>query len=269
MGSAFEGQGVLIAGAHALSAVDALVVADMAYVHLAVAHAGSAAVAAVFIYFDADEGQLVEEAVDRAEGTDEAAEGPVAEDAGSSDDDHDHEFASEEDLQHRKIARVLGVGEEADGALKSACRTDVFAKARHCQVVTDPVPHGNRDDEYREDHIFEIGESARHAALFDLGSRDLVQELLDKAQGAQPSADRSAEGQPEDHDNAQHIPSGAVSGIGERVLDRAQRAGSGGAGAGVAVKSGDTDGFRLALIDLSVDEAPQMGVVEESAVKLY
>ena len=165
----------------------------MADIHLAAAHAGAAAVAAVFIYFDADEGQLVEEAVDRAEGTDEAAEGPVAEDAGSSDDDHDHEFAREEDLQHCKIARVLGIGEEADGALKSACRTDVFAKARHCQVVTDPVPHGNRDDEYREDHIFEIGESARHAALFDLGSRDLVQELLDQAQGAQPSADRSSE----------------------------------------------------------------------------
>ena len=94
-----------------------------------------------------------------------------------------------EDLQHCKIARVLGVGEEADGALKSACRTDVFAKARNCQVVAHPVPHGNCDDKYREDHIFEIGESACHAALFDLGSRDLVQELLDKAQGAQPPRD--------------------------------------------------------------------------------
>ena len=238
----------------------------MAYVHLAVAHAGSAAVAAVFIYFDADEGQLVEEAVDRAEGTDEAAEGPVAEDAGSSDDDHDHEFASEEDLQHREVARVLGVGEEADGALKSTRGTDVFAKARNCQVVAHPVPHGNCDDKYRKDHIFEIGESARHAVLFDLGSRDLVQEFLDQAQGAQPSADRSAQGQPEDHDNAQHIPSGAVTGIGERVLDRAQRAGSGGAGAGVAVKSGDTDGFCLPLIDLSVDKAAKVGIVEESAV---
>ena len=132
--------------------------------------------------------------------------------------------------------------------------------------MTDPVPHGDRDDENRKDHIFEIGERARHAALFDLGSRDLVQEFLDQAQGAQPSADRSAEGQPEDYDNAQHIPSGAVSGIGERVLNRAQRAGSGGAGAGVAVKSRDTDGFRLSLIDLSVDEAPQVGVVEESTV---
>ena len=266
MGSAFEGQGVLIAGAHALSAVDALVVADMADIHLAAAHAGAAAVAAVLIYFDADEGQLVEEAVDRAEGTDEAAEGPVAEDAGSSDDDHDHEFAREEDPEHREVARVFGVGEEADGALKSARRTDVFAKARHCQVVTDPVPHGDRDDENRKNHIFEIGERARHAALFDLGSRDLVQEFLDQAQGAQPSADRSAEGQPEDHDNAQHIPSGAVSGIGERVLDRAQRAGSGGAGAGVAVKTGDADGFCLPLIDLSVDKAAKVGIVEESAV---
>ena len=238
----------------------------MADIHLAAAHAGAAAVAAVLIYFDADESQLVEEAVDRAERADKAAEGPVAEDAGSSDDDHDHEFASEEDLQHREVARVLGVGEEADSALKSACRTDVFAKARNCQVVAHPVPHGNCDDKYREDHIFEIGERARHAALFDLGSRDLVQELLDKAQGAQPPADRSAQGQPEDHDNAQHIPSGAVTGIGERVLDRAQRAGSDGAGAGVAVKSGDTYGFCLPLIDLSVDKAAKVGIVEESAV---
>ena len=67
---------------------------------------------------------------------------------------------------------------------------------------------------YHEDHIFEIAESAGHAALGDLGSRDLVQELLDQAQRAQPSADRSAKGQPEDHDNAQNIPAGTVSGIG-------------------------------------------------------
>ena len=72
----------------------------MADIHLAAAHAGAAAVASVLIYFNAYEGQLVEKAVDRAKGTDEAAEGPGAENAGSPDDDHDHEFAREEDLEH-------------------------------------------------------------------------------------------------------------------------------------------------------------------------
>ena len=189
-------------------------VARVADVHFTAAHAGAASDAAALVDFDADQGQAVEHAVDRAERADKAAEGPVAEDAGSRDDEHDHKFAREQDPQHREEIGVLRVGEESDGAFKSASRADVFAETRDRHVVPDPVPHGDRDGKHRQDHVFEIGERAGDAALRDLGCRDLVQQLLDQPERAQPAADRPAKRQAEDHDDAQHIPAGAVAGTG-------------------------------------------------------
>ena len=205
-------------------------VARVADVHFTAAHAGAASDAAALVDFDADQGQTVEHAVDRAERADKAAEGPVAEDAGSRDDEHDHEFAREQDTEHSEVAAVLRIGEKGDGAFKGARRAYVFAEPGDRHVMPDPVPHGDRDNEYCKDHVLEIGERAGDAALRDLRCRDLVQQLLDQPEGAQPAADRPAQRQAEDHDDAQHIPAGAVAGAGERVLDRAKGARAGGAG---------------------------------------
>ena len=72
----------------------------MAHIHLTAAHAGAAAVAAVLVHLDTGQCKLVEKTVDRAQGTDKAAERPVAEDAGSADDQHDHELTRKQDLEH-------------------------------------------------------------------------------------------------------------------------------------------------------------------------
>ena len=216
-----EGQRVLTAGGNAPAAVNALVISYVADVHPAIAHAGATGVAAVLVDLHADQRQLVEHAVDGAEGAYKAAERAIAENTGQADDQHDHEFAHEQDLQHGEVARVARIRQKADGSFEGARRAYVFAEARHCQVVADPVPHWDRDDKNCQDHIFEVRERSGDPALLDLGRRDLVEELLDQSQRTEPAADGPSQGESEDHDDAQNIPAGAVAGISERVLDGA------------------------------------------------
>ena len=259
--AALEGQGILTAGGHASRAVDTLVVAHVPDIHLTVADAGAAGIAAVLIDLHADQRQLVKHAVDGAQRADKTAKRAVAENTREADDQHDDKFAREQDLQHGKIACVARIRQKADGSFKSARRADIFAEARHCQVMTDPVPHGDRDSKNSQDHIFEIRKRPRDAALFNLGRRDLMEELLDESQRTEPAADCPSEGEPEDHDDAQHIPAGAVTGVGERVLDGSQGTCPDCPRAGIAVKARDADSFYFALIDLSVDESPQVRVI--------
>ena len=72
-------QSVLTAGGHASRAVDTLVVAHVADIHLTIADAGAAGIAAVLIDLNADQRQLVEHAVNGAQRADKTAERAVAE----------------------------------------------------------------------------------------------------------------------------------------------------------------------------------------------
>ena len=98
-----DGDGLLRADRHALAAVDALVVAHVPHVHAAAAHAASAVVAAAVVDLHADNVEAVEEAVDRPQRADKAAERAVAEDAQQPDPQHDDELACKEDAQHREL----------------------------------------------------------------------------------------------------------------------------------------------------------------------
>ena len=60
-----------------------------------------------------------------------------------------------------------------------------------------------------------------------------------------------------------------MAGGSKRVLDRAEGTCADSAGAGIAVKAGNTDRLRLSLVDLSVYKAFEMRIIEKSAVKLY
>ena len=77
--AALQGQSVLTAGGHASRAVDTLVVAHVADIHLTIADAGAAGIAAVLIDLNADQRQLVEHAVNGAQRADKTAERAVAE----------------------------------------------------------------------------------------------------------------------------------------------------------------------------------------------
>ena len=95
-----------------------------------------------------------------------------------------------------------------------------------------------------------------------------MKELLDQSQRAEPAADRAAQNGSEKQKDSEHVPSGPVAGRRKRVLQRSERAGSDGTGAGIAVKARDAGIFCIALIDLAVNEAPQVRIMKQRAVEL-
>ena len=247
-------------------------VAHMPHVHAAVSHARAAAVAAGRVHLHAHDGELAEQAVDRAQRAEKAAKAPVAEHAGKANDQQDDELAGEEDAQHGEVARVFGVCEQEDRALKGARGTDVLAEARQRHAVGNAVPGRNPHDENRQEDVFEPGERAGDAALFQLRRGELVQQLLNQPQGAEPAADRAPEDQPVEHENAEDVEADLLVRRADGVLERAQRAGSDRAGAGIAVEAGDAESLRcgrFALVDLALEKALEMGVIKQGAIELY
>ena len=134
--------------------------------------------------------------------------------------------------------------------------------------MPEPVPQRDRHGEHGEQHVLQPGQCAGDAALPDLIGGDLVQQLLDQPQGAEPPADGTPEDDAEEQDDAHNIPAGPVTAGGQGVLDRAQGAGTHSAGAGIAVEARDAGVFGFSLIDLAGDESFQVRVVQQRAVKL-
>ena len=95
-----------------------------------------------------------------------------------------------------------------------------------------------------------------------------MQQLLDQSQRTEPAADRAAQNSAEQQENAHHVPPGSVAGRGQRILQCPERAGTDSPGAGITVEARDTGILCLALINLAVNEAPQVRIVEQRAVEL-
>ena len=132
-----------------------------------------------------------------------------------------------------------------------------------------PVPQGDGNYKNRQKNIFQPAEHPGKTGFFDLRRRDLVQQLLNQANGTEPATDRTAKNDTEKSQNPQYIPSGLMTGCSQCVLDRAQRAGAYCTGAGIAVKPRYTGIFCLTYIDFSIDKALQMGIIEQRAVQLH
>ena len=211
------------------------------HIHLAFHHAQSAAVAPVRIHFHPGQGETVEKAVNRAQRANKAAEGAVTEHAGQADHQHDHPFVGKHRPQLIEGGGVHRVLQQADRAFKGSRRADVFAEAGQDDPLPDAVDQRNGDHKHREEHIFQIGQFPRNMTFPDLRCRNLVQQLLNQTQGADPSADGSPQNHAEQRQDAQHIPGQRMPGSVQRVLQRAQRAAGNGARAGIAVEARNAD----------------------------
>ena len=95
-----------------------------------------------------------------------------------------------------------------------------------------------------------------------------MEPFLDEAQGAQPAADHPAQGEAQHHEDAQHVPGPPAARGGQGVLQRAQGASPDGAGAGIAIKARHAQGLEGAGVDIALDEALEVGVVQQGGVKL-
>ena len=266
--AALQRDGPLGAVVDALAAGDALVVPHVAHVHVAIAHAGPAAVAAGGIHLHAGDGEAVEQSIDRAQRTQEPAEGAIAEHALKPNHQHDDELPRKQHLELVERGGVAGIGQQPHRALQRARRTDVLAECGQRLAVLNAVPDGHGDDEHRQDDVFQIRKRPGDPALPDLRRGDLVQQLLDQPQRAQPAADGAAQDQSVEHQDAQHIPRRGVARAVQGVLQRPQGTRADGPGAGIAVEAGHTDGLGVPGEDATLDEALQVGIVQERRVEL-
>ena len=268
----FEADCLLIAHIHAFGTVDALVVTHMPHIHAAAAHAGAAVVTAGGIHLHAHNRDLAEEAIDCAQRTHKTAEAAVAENAGKANDEHNDKLTRKQDVQHAEIVGIGRIRKQENRTFKGACRADVLAEARNRHTMNNPVPGGDADDKDTEDHIFQIRQRSRCAAFFDLRRGQLVQQFLDQPQRAEPAADRAAEDQPIEHEDAEDIETDLFVRCADRVLQRAQWAGADSAGAGVAVKARHTDalgGRGFALVDFALKEALDVSIIQQRTIELH
>jgi hypothetical protein len=124
------------------------------------------------------------------------------------------------------------------------------------------------EHEEHEDNVLEVGEHAGEFVLFKLRRGDLVEELLNKTEGTEESAYPTAENNAVEQNNSEKIEGHGLSACGKRVLKRAERAGKGSAGAGVAVKSRSTKVFQGTLVDIAGYVALKIRVEEKRHVEL-
>ena len=198
----------------------------MPHIHTAAAHTGSAMIAPVRIHLHADDVETIEETVDRTQRAQETAEAAIAENARQHDHQHNDKLPGKKNSQHVVHRSIGGIGQMTDRTFRSTCRTDIFAEARKRHFIPQTVPQGNGDHKHRQYHVFQPGQCPGDGILSDLRYGNFMQKLLNQSQRAEPSADGTPQNHAVQKNNTQHIPAGPVSGGGQGILDRSQRAGA-------------------------------------------
>ena len=160
------------------------------------------------------------------------------------------------------------MGEQRHGPLEAARGAEILAEGRQGKAAAEPGPEGDRRDEQGQHRILQPGQSPGDAALFQFIGGDLVQQLLQKPERAEPAADRAPQGDAKEQEDAQHVPAGPVSAGGQGVLQRAKGTGPDGTGTGIAVEAGDAGVFRASPVDFALEKALEMRVVQQRAVEM-
>ena len=198
------GDGLGGANVDTFAAGDALLVAYVLDIHLAMGNAQIAVSALIFIHLHTEEGNLVEQAVQTAQGADETAEYAENEHTAHHDADHQHEFPGEQGAQHGEEAVVDLIAQQQQTAFDGAGGADVLTESGG-GCLAEGISNG--DDQYKEhqDDVLHKGENPGDRALLQLGGLNLIQQVLDQTKGTQPAADHSAEQNGVQQQNAAHI----------------------------------------------------------------
>ena len=256
------------ANVHARCAVDALMVAHMPNIHLAVRHAAPAVRAFALFDLHAENRHTREQTVNRPQRAEEAAERTVEEHARQQNRHHDDEFARKEDVEDGELARIDRVRQQAHCALERPRRADVLAEARH-GILLQAVRQRDDDHEHRQQDVFEIRQRMGEAAFLHLRRRNLVEQFLNQPQRTEPAADGAPQNQPVEHQNAQNVVRRALIRGRQRVLQRPQRTCANRARTGVAVEPRHAKVLDAASVNVALDESLHIGVVKQGGVDLY
>ena len=90
--------------------------------------------------------------------------------------------------------------------------------------MSDAVPQRYCDHKNRKDQVFEPAEDAGDPGSGNLRDRDLMQQLLEKPEGTEPSADSPAQNHTIEKQNPDNIPACTMTGRCHGILKRAERA---------------------------------------------
>ena len=215
-------------------------------VHLACALAGSAVDAFSVVYPEPDNAHLVQKAVDRAERAEDLTEEPVHEHTEEDDRDEDADFPGEKRSEHGTDRRLCE--KSRNSAFQGPDRADVLAK---CRDTGGAHRENKRQDEHEDDQneVLYISHESRKL-LF--GERDFREQLLEKPEGTQKSADRPPEDDAESQEQSEYIEAyGGFSAAGDG-LESSDRTGECCRRTGITVESGRTEFFPLSGIKLAI-----------------
>ena len=241
----------------------------MSYIHRACHHAPAAAAAAFRTDPDSGQGKAIEKTVDRAQRAEKPAEAAVAEDTGQANGQHNNPFLRKYGFQLEKGGTVCGVLQQPNGAFQGTGRADILAEGwqRNAFSHTEEQRYGN--DKYGQYSVLQVRQCPRYAAFADLERRNSVQQLLDQAQRTDPAADGSAENYAEQGQDPHDVPGRCMPRCTQGVLQGTERAAGNRSRTGIAVQSRHADGFQTAGVDMPVNEAFQVRVVQQGGIQLY
>ena len=99
--------------------------------------------------------------------------------------------------------------------------------------------------------------------------RELIEQILQQAEGTQPAAYKASEQTSEEEENPQRRKGNLIPPLIQQRLKRSYGAGGDGPGTGIAVKAGHTGIFCFSLINFSVQKAVDISVCKGRIKKLY
>ena len=222
-------------------------------VHGAGLLAGAALGAFLGVNPEAVEGHRVKQAVDGAQGAEVAAEGAV---------DHHGEQQQHHQDGHLPVEQPAqsgleggGGGHQGDSGEEGARGADILAEPGLALAHNVQHREGEDNDEPHQNDVLQEPEppvAGQLAQLFDKGN--LVQQVLDQPEGAQPAAHEAAQQRAEEKEEAGHIEGELVIPAGDDSLKGADGAGTQSTRTGVAVEAGDAEQLGVALVDGALGE---------------
>ena len=207
----------------------------------------------------AHERDRVEQAIDRAQRAQIPAERAIDKQAQQDDSRKDQKLPGKQPASGRADARIQS--RQGNPAEQHARRADILTKpwvAHAYQVDCGQRQHNDKD---HQNEVLEPAQDAVAGQFFDFPwEGDLVQELLEKTEGAQPSADKAAAHRTDRKQKAEHIERKLPPAAAQDGLQRANGARAQCAWAGITVQTGHTQLFEWPAVNFALQEAAHIAV---------
>ena len=171
------------------------------------------------------------------------------------------------DIENGELFGIHRIRQQPHRPFKRACRTNIFAKARHREALH-AVCQRNANSKYRKNHVFEVGKPMGETALFDLRRWNLVEQLLNQPQWAEPATNSAPQRQAVKHQNTTHIPWRPLIHGSQCILQRSQRTRANRARARIAVEARHAEILHRAGINIPFDETLDVGIIEQRGIHL-